>query len=139
MTAEENRKLTGEETAAFMNDVLERTILPHVRTIAEVCADGDVAIVFHEVDATKPHVREFVSILRRSETGPVVRLTRSRARVVFRALDTQDPDFYRWATTKRDHVRILVVIHAGSTLCVNNVEGEWGFEPGTLDTERRMN
>lgn len=132
-------KASPEETAAFMDRVLDMSVKPHVEKIARIAADGDVAIVFHEAATDLPHVRTFVDTLRRSETGPVVRLTRSRARTLFRDLETQDPTFWAWVTTKRDHVRVLVVAHEGSTLCVNCTDGGWGFEPGTLDSERKLN
>jgi len=127
------RAVRGEEAARewkkIQHEITEAAI-PHREKIAEICADGDIAILVLENLA--PRVKLYARQLGwrpQMGTPAVLRMTdEDRKR-----LAECDTVTEAWCGD-RAHVRILVLMEAANFL-VNVRNGRWQFEPGSRDGE----
>jgi hypothetical protein len=117
-------------TRDFLNDLTSRTLIPNRERLAEIAARGDVAVAVHDVGSVSRDCLHTLGEMGWNGKAAVFRLSRARRKRIAAATDSVTA---RWLGRSRG-IRIFVVSGAGSLL-VNNKDGAWSLEPGSLDRE----
>jgi hypothetical protein len=126
-------------TAAALNRLLEEGIKPHARTLAEIAAAGNVAIVVFDLAADDDLLQAAARAAGwdgRTAVFPMARDYKEQLAMegdaVTAAWLTREP-----SPDPSSRVLRIFVFTGRATFLVNYVPGrDYSFEPGSLDSER---